>query len=257
MADGNPDAAQKGQTNREPLTNSKGKRICGADRGRNKPPCGSTILGPNGRCKMHGGTAKRGPESPNWKHGKYSVWLPKDIMAAAERDMQDPEFRKVDLSLSLLNRAMQQQAAKAFKGRKPETVAAALKAFGDLAVKRSKVLTEETRRAAASADAISRVKLAVIMGAFAQVVRQTIVDSPHVTDPGRLLAELQANWRKGSAPMRVNGVTLPAEANHESQSIHLGDGEADTAAAPLGELTGSDSAPAPLDDHGGRWPESG
>jgi hypothetical protein len=45
---------------------------CGA-KTRSGEPCNGVKMA-NGRCRMHGGTVKRGREHPRWKHGKYSQY---------------------------------------------------------------------------------------------------------------------------------------------------------------------------------------
>jgi hypothetical protein len=177
---------------------------CGA-RLRNRP--GQTcrrwpLANGNGRCTLHGGKALVGPDSPTWKHGRYSKWLPKQMVRDVERDMADPYFRKMDLALSLYNRFMQEEATKAVRARNPERRAQHLKSFADLAVKRSKALTEESRRERAAADVLSRAQAVRIMTAFGMAVREAVETSAYVTNRKGLLGEIQANWRKSFGPMR-------------------------------------------------------
>jgi hypothetical protein len=185
---------------------------CGA-RLRNRP--GQTcrrwpLANGNGRCTLHGGKALVGPDSPTWKHGRYSKWLPKQMVRDVERDMADPYFRKMDLALSLYNRFMQEEATKAVRARNPERRAQHLKSFADLAVKRSKVLTEESRRERAAADVLSRAQAVRIMTAFAMAVRQAVETSAYVTNRNGLLGEIQANWRKVSGPMYWTASAAPS-----------------------------------------------
>ena len=49
----------------------KEKRVCGAKlRGKDKT-CRRAPMA-NGRCRLHGGATPSGPESPNFKHGRYA-----------------------------------------------------------------------------------------------------------------------------------------------------------------------------------------
>lgn len=217
MQNGNPDASAQTPmavpSSYDDRRNAAGARICGSPKRKGGICQVSRGLGTNGRCRLHGGTQPVGPDNPNWKHGRRSKWLPANVMAAAEQDMLDPDFRRADLALSLLNRFMQEQASKAIAARKPDTKAAALRAFGDLAVKRSKVLTEEARRAQASADTMTRAQVGKVMAAFATCVRDAVMGSELADDvKRRILGDIQSAWKKGSQPLRTQGVTLPAEA---------------------------------------------
>lgn len=57
--------------------------ICGARTRRGslcQQPAGWGTEHPReGRCKLHGGATPRGLDSPNWKHGLYSKYLPENI----------------------------------------------------------------------------------------------------------------------------------------------------------------------------------
>ena len=38
------------------------------------------------RCRMHGGHALRGPDSPRWKHGRYSKYKPVELADSMDID---------------------------------------------------------------------------------------------------------------------------------------------------------------------------
>lgn len=54
----------------------------------------------NGRCRMHGGTQKRGIASPNFKHGRYTD-LPASLRAGYERALADPELLNLTEEIAL------------------------------------------------------------------------------------------------------------------------------------------------------------
>lgn len=67
-----------------------GRRICGA-KTRQGTPCQNSPMA-NGRCRMHGGNAARGAALPQFKHGRYSKYLPTNLadryrMALTDKDL--------------------------------------------------------------------------------------------------------------------------------------------------------------------------
>lgn len=79
-----------------------GVTICGA-KTRRGSPCVQTILGPNGRCKMHGATALAGPAHPNYKHGRYADVLPLRMHDRYAAAMNDPELLSLQPELATLD----------------------------------------------------------------------------------------------------------------------------------------------------------
>ena len=62
------------------------------------PKCGATTRGggscqqpamPNGRCRMHGGKARKGVGHPNYKHGRYSDYMPQKLLHGYSRQLSD------------------------------------------------------------------------------------------------------------------------------------------------------------------------
>jgi len=54
-------------------SDQKGEIVCGA-RTKRGVPCRTRPMA-NGRCRMHGGKAPRGPDAPRYRHGRYSRYL--------------------------------------------------------------------------------------------------------------------------------------------------------------------------------------
>ena len=65
-------------------------KVCGAKL-RKKPgrTCQSTQLMSNGRCRLHGGKTHSGPDSANYKHGKYADAFKGQMRQRFERMSQD------------------------------------------------------------------------------------------------------------------------------------------------------------------------
>lgn len=55
--------------------NEKGQRICGVTKTRNRGRCFSTAIRENGRCRKHGGNARRGMSHQHYKDGRHSKYL--------------------------------------------------------------------------------------------------------------------------------------------------------------------------------------
>lgn len=65
------------------------RKVCGAHTKRGTE-CQAPPMA-NGRCRVHGGASLAGAESPTFKHGRYSQYLPQAIAAkVASFDNEDP-----------------------------------------------------------------------------------------------------------------------------------------------------------------------
>jgi hypothetical protein len=64
---------------------------CGAQRRRVPGPCTSTVLYPNGRCRVHGGASLVGTAAPGFRSGRYSKYLPARLSERYEEMLADPE----------------------------------------------------------------------------------------------------------------------------------------------------------------------
>jgi hypothetical protein len=83
-------------------TNASGNVICGA-KTRNGTPCKSTAVMANGRCRMHGGKSKAGADSPRFKTGRYSKYLPDNLLWRYREGLADPELQSLRDELAMLN----------------------------------------------------------------------------------------------------------------------------------------------------------
>lgn len=80
----------------------KGRPICGAKTKKDGEPCQNSPMR-NGRCRLHGGKSLIGPMSPAWKDGRYSAYLPKDVLGKYERLRSDPEYLKLQDEIALVD----------------------------------------------------------------------------------------------------------------------------------------------------------
>ena len=58
---------------------------------------------PNGKCRMHGGKVPAGIASPQFKHGRYSKYLPARLVGKYEEAAADPELLALRDDVALLD----------------------------------------------------------------------------------------------------------------------------------------------------------
>lgn len=75
--------------------------LCGA-KTRSGGTCKRAAL-PNGRCKFHGGASLAGPAHPNWKGGRHSKYLPKDLAERYQEARIDPHLTDLKDELALVD----------------------------------------------------------------------------------------------------------------------------------------------------------
>lgn len=57
----------------------------------------------NGRCRVHGGKVPKGELHPNFKHGRYSKYVPKNLMEMYESSRGDPQVLELVDEISILD----------------------------------------------------------------------------------------------------------------------------------------------------------
>lgn len=78
-----------------------GHAICGA-KTRSGEPCRAYPM-PNGRCRMHAGNAAKGRALPQFKHGRFSKYLPARLQEHALAAMTDPELLSQREAIAVLD----------------------------------------------------------------------------------------------------------------------------------------------------------
>lgn len=230
-------------TSPTPLHNDSGRRICGAPL-RKKPGrfCKSTLVMPNGRCRIHGGKSLGGIASPTYKDGRYSKYIPKRLMDAASAAALDPDLLSLREEIGLVyarigdvlsrvdtgeSGAMWAKVKSAFasfdnaRGNEDEFKAlAALRLsieagysdslawgeIGELIEQRRKLVESEQKRLVAMNQMITAERAMLLFGAFAGILRK------HVTDPQTLSA---ISSELGSLLNR--GATIQADGGYSAE----------------------------------------
>jgi hypothetical protein len=89
------------------LHNAKGQRICGAKARRNPTGvCQNTAVMANGRCRMHNGGALRGADSHKFRTGRFSRYLPTDLIPKFQQAIHDPQLMELREDAALVDARM-------------------------------------------------------------------------------------------------------------------------------------------------------
>ncbi len=78
------------------------KAICGA-KTRSGEPCQTSPVSGRNRCRMHGGTIRRGIASPHFVHGRYSKVLPARLSERYAECFDDPELLSLRSEIALVD----------------------------------------------------------------------------------------------------------------------------------------------------------
>lgn len=76
--------------------------ICGAKK-RDGSPCQKPPMNGATRCRLHGGLTPKGLASPHFTTGRYSKYLPQNLLSAYEDTVNDPELLSVRQDIHLLD----------------------------------------------------------------------------------------------------------------------------------------------------------
>jgi hypothetical protein len=91
-------------------------KICAAKRSYDGWPCEQWAM-TNGRCRKHGGRAKKGVDAPNFKHGRYSQALVGlSLHDAYTQAVADPELLALKDDIALVVSRLQQLILKLPRG---------------------------------------------------------------------------------------------------------------------------------------------
>lgn len=96
-------------------------KICGAWIPKRGVVCGAAARKGRERCRHHGGNTPRGPEHPNFKHGRYSKELPNGMRERLQEALDDDELTSLRDEIGLITVRIQEVLKEAMKGRPQET----------------------------------------------------------------------------------------------------------------------------------------
>lgn len=78
------------------------KDICGA-RTKAGTPCQKSPMNGSSRCRLHGGKSLKGAAHPNFKHGRYSKFMPHHLVGRYKESVNDPELLSLQQDIALLD----------------------------------------------------------------------------------------------------------------------------------------------------------
>ena len=81
---------------------------CRAKSKRSGERCRNVAIAGKDLCRMHGGTAKVGPDNPAFKHGKYSKVLPQGMVKRYHLAMSDPDRLALEHEIALVDARLMQ-----------------------------------------------------------------------------------------------------------------------------------------------------
>ena len=108
----------------------------------------------NGRCRMHGGKSLAGAAAGQFKHGRYSKYLPTGLQEAYERVRNDPDLLAFDEEIALVTARIEEMLAQLPQERSGEWIDNLRARWGELrrAVQRGD--RDAQSRAATAIDAL-------------------------------------------------------------------------------------------------------
>lgn len=190
----------------------------------------------NGRCRLHGGMALKGPASPQYQHGRYSKYLPSGLSARAAEMSGDPDLLSLRAEIGVVDALTAATMEGIDLGAALRAAAAVSTAFDRLSAARARGDT------AAMARALDE------MGALAQQARQASAAVDTVLDLLERRRRLVDTERRRLEAMEAHITAAEAftlvDAVVQSVQEHVVDREAVAAIADdLARILGTVAAP--------------
>lgn len=89
----------------------KGTKRCGGKRSNLDLPCRKYPLQGSARCKRHGGSAKRGAESENYKGKGVSKYFPQRLLAIFDDIGDDPKYNLLERNIKIKETFLREKLA--------------------------------------------------------------------------------------------------------------------------------------------------
>jgi hypothetical protein len=183
-----------------------GKPRCGANL-RRKPgkTCQSTVLYPNGRCKLHGGGSRAGVGHHAFKHGRFSSRIPA-AWGDLDGKLNDPDLRSIALDLVALDHRMGEILERVGTLKGDAAKARAMEEFAGLSERRSNLIDAESRRLERGQSSIPEAQARTLLRAMAIAVKEAAEGMDGTLfNAAAFLADLQQRFDRltGRSRLRV------------------------------------------------------
>jgi hypothetical protein len=226
-------------------TAKNGGVMCAATSRQTHKPCRHWARPGRKFCKWHGGKVPVGKDHPNFKHGKYSPYMPKQLQATYEAGLADPELIELRNEIALVDSRIQdllrrsnwgesakkwRQAQEAIRAvltfqdqDDPESMAEAISECASILLgpsdhdawaeilttlsERRKLTDSERRRLEAANQVVTVAQLMNLAGAIGHLIRNTVEDAVTRRELADGLRRLMV--REGYA--RTDNATLQGE----------------------------------------------
>jgi hypothetical protein len=155
------------------------KKTCGA-KNRRGDPCQKSPLAGRTRCANHGGKSLRGPDSPNWKTGRYSRALPEKLLSRFEASMTDPDLLALAREISLLDTLLEELV----------TDATDWGSIADLVERRRRLVESERKRLAEMNQTLTVTEAVALASKLIDITRRYVTDQSVLAAIGREITAL-------------------------------------------------------------------
>jgi hypothetical protein len=150
------------------------RKICGAKK-RNGDPCRAIPM-TNGRCRIHGGATPGGMALPQYKHGRYSKYLPTGLAEKYNNALVDTELVTLRDEIALVDSKIQETMETA----KEEPIS--FDKLQPMIEQRRRLVESESKRLREMEHNLTVTQAMQIITLLADIVKR------HVTDPKQLKA---------------------------------------------------------------------
>jgi hypothetical protein len=223
-----------------------GRKVCGA-KTRSGGRCRAYAM-PNGRCTVHGGQTPNGIASPQYRHGRYSRYMPKALKKDYESALADTELLSLRDDVALLEarqaellREMDSVAQVPWArvvgavdnlarckdserssclttltelvlagGSAAATVAGCWAELREVLQEKAKVVQAESRRLDEMHQTMTRSQAVLLMAEVAAAVRENVTDRQVLQRIQNRLNAVLLEGKVVDAPNTVGAVSVPA-----------------------------------------------
>lgn len=136
--------------------------------------CARPGVGKGGRCKYHGGMSPSGPANGQWKDGRRSKFMPKQLADRFLEGLRDKQLMQLRQDVALIE-AMLTGLTASLKGNKLPSEQMERR-IANLVDHRRRLIEAETRRLDALQQSVTLAQFMATMRVVAEVIREYVDD---------------------------------------------------------------------------------